>query len=135
MSEYEFIEPSSLRALIAQAQIDGRCGEQLGSLLLRIHDIVVKTTPRFRSEDPDMIEEARSYSMYRWIKNGIRTVDLRKRSPFSYLYSGTYINILHSLLAQKRDRDRRQEYARRLTEQLQQELPSLQAKDLTSLYD
>lgn len=118
MSEYEFIEPSSLRALIAQAQIDGRCGEELGALLVRIHDIVVKTTPKFRTEDPQLIEEARSYSMYRWIKNGVRTVDLSKhQSPFSYLYSGTYINILHSLQAQKRDRDRYCEYAKRRAEE------------------
>ncbi len=45
---------------------------------MRIHDIVVKMTEKFRSEDPHIIEEAKSYSIYRWLKKGLWTIDLEK---------------------------------------------------------
>lgn len=42
-SKCEYIEPSRLRMLIAQAQIDGYVNDELGELLVRIHSTVIAT--------------------------------------------------------------------------------------------
>lgn len=42
-SKCPYIEPSRLRMLIAQAQIDGYVNDELGELLVRIHNTVIAT--------------------------------------------------------------------------------------------
>lgn len=71
---------------------------------MRIHDIVLKMTEKFRSEDPSVMEEAKSYSIYRWLKKGLWSIDLKKySSPFSYIYSGSFLNMLHSVQRHYKD--------------------------------
>lgn len=71
--------------------------------LLRIHDIVVKTTSFFKQTTKEEEEEGRSYSLERWLKCGLWTIDLSKRdNPFSYIYAGTYLNIVNKIMTMRK---------------------------------
>ena len=65
---------------------------------MRIHDIVIKTNSYFRTTTKDEEDEGRSYSLERWLKRGLWLIDLSKRdNPFSYIYAGTYLNIINKI--------------------------------------
>lgn len=71
--------------------------------LLRIHDIVMKTTTYFRQTTREEEEESRSYSLERWLKRGLWTIDLAKKdNPFSYIYAGTYLNMVNRITSMRR---------------------------------
>lgn len=125
-----YIEPSRLRTLIAQAQIDGRVGDELGGLLVRIHDTVVATRSQLRTFRPDDLEEAVSWSQYVWIKRGFKTIDLERwQNPFNYIYTGCYFNILLRLKRIAKKRRQHQEYVQKALDGLRRGAASADVDD------
>lgn len=135
-SNIEPIDKHQLRKAIAESQIEHRCTEEMGVFLMRIHDIVVKTSSYFRQTTREEEEEGRSYSLERWMKCGLWTIDLQKRdNPFSYLFAGTYLNIVNKITNMRKKQIQREHLQKMLMDQLLEQMPSLQAKDLTTLND
>ena len=135
-SNIEPIDKHQLRKAIAESQIQHRCTEEMGVFLMRIHDIVIKTNSYFRTTTKDEEDEGRSYSLERWLKRGLWLIDLSKRdNPFSYIYAGTYLNIINKISNMRKKQIQRDQLQKALAKQLLEQMPSLQAKDLTSLND
>lgn len=134
--KYDFIQPSILRTLIAQAQIDKVCSEQLGQFIVRIHDIVKKQISFFRKCRSDELEEAISWSCERWLTKGIAKIDLSKfDNPFAYFYRGSMLNMMNRVQQLRRKELRHIEYQNMLKEMLVETLPGMQNPDLSHLYD
>lgn len=135
-SNIEPIDKHQLRKAIAESQIEHKCTTEMAVLLMRIHDIVVRTSSYFRQTTREEEEEGRSYSLERWLKCGLWTIDLQKRdNPFSYLFAGTYLNIVNRIMNMRKKQIQKEKLQKMLMEQLAQQMPSLQVKDLTSLND
>lgn len=124
-SKCPYIEPSRLRLLIAQAQIDGYVGDELAELLVRIHSTVIATKRQLRTFSLDDLEEAVSWSQYVWIKRGFKTIDLERwQNPFNYIYTGCYFNILLRLKRIAKKRQQHQEYVQKMLDDLKHETMS-----------
>ena len=135
-SSYEAIDKHQLRKAIAESQVQHQCTEEMGVLLMRIHDIVIKTSSYFTQTIREEEEEGRSYSLERWLKRGLWLIDLSKRdNPFSYLFAGTYLNIVNKIMTMRKKQIQRERLQKMLMDQLLEQMPSLQAKDLTTLND
>ena len=101
---------------------------------MRIHDIVIKTSSYFRQTTHEEEEEAKSYSIERWISRGIYNIDLKKHiNPFSYMYSGAFLNMLSRIQCMRRKQIKREQYERKMLNELKMAMPSLQNKDLTGI--
>lgn len=135
-SSYEPIDKHQLRKAIAESQVQHQCTEEMGVLLMRVHDIVIKTSSYFTQTTREEEEEGRSYSLERWLKRGLWLIDLSKRdNPFSYLFAGTYLNIVNKIMTMRKKQIQRERLQKMLMDQLLEQMPSLQAKDLTTLND
>lgn len=135
-SSYEAIDKHQLRKAIAESQVQHQCTEEMGVLLMRIHDIVIKTSSFFTQTTREEEEEGRSYSIERWLKRGLWLIDLSKRdNPFSYLFAGTYLNIVNKITNMRKKQVQKDQLQKMLMKQLLEQMPSLQAKDLTSIND
>ena len=78
--------------------MDGVCSEELGVLILRVHDIVRCKYSNLRNLDKDTWEECRQSSVERWMKGGLAKIDLERfQNPISYLIRGSYLNMLSRL--------------------------------------
>lgn len=133
-SSYEAIDKHQLRKAIAESQVQHQCTEEMGVLLMRIHDIVIKTSSYFTQTTREEEEEGRSYSLERWLKRGLWLIDLSKRdNPFSYLFAGTYLNIVNKIMTMRKKQIQRERLQKMLMDQLLEQMPSLQAKDLTTV--
>lgn len=135
-SNIDPIDKHQLRKAIAESQVQHQCTEEMGVLLMRIHDIVIKTSSYFTQTTREEEEEGRSYSLERWLKRGLWLIDLSKRdNPFSYLFAGTYLNIVNKIMNMRKKQIQREKLQKTLMDQLLEQMPSLQAKDLTTLND
>ena len=133
-SSYVAIDKHQLRKAIAESQVQHQCTEEMGVLLMRIHDIVIKTSSYFTQTTREEEEEGRSYSLERWLKRGLWLIDLSKRdNPFSYLFAGTYLNIVNKIMTMRKKQIQRERLQKMLMDQLLEQMPSLQAKDLTTV--
>ena len=104
--------------------------------IVRIHDIVKKCCSFFKTCTKEELEEATSWSYERWVSRGIPHIDLEKYdNPFSYFYRGSFQNMMNRILQLRRKQLRQEQYEKMVKEMLENELPSMQVKDLTSLYD
>ena len=75
---------------------------------MNIHDIVIRTQGFFANTSEEEREEAKSYSLERWLVSGIYKIDLKTHdNPFSYIYAGVYLNMLNRIMRmRKREADR-----------------------------
>lgn len=71
---------------------------------MTIHDKVLNF-PKFRKYIPEDKQEMKSYSIYRFLKRGLFTIDAAK-NPFSYITSGAVMNYMNYLKGRlKRQKD------------------------------
>lgn len=70
------IQPDKLRQAVRESQERKTCTNDLAEYLLNIHDIVLKTQSFFLSASVEEKEEARSYSLERWLTSGIYKINL-----------------------------------------------------------
>ena len=132
----QFIEPETLRSLVAKAQANQFCCNELAEFLMRIHDIVHVKHECLRKLDTETWEECRGYSLERWLKSGIYRIDLEKyKNPFFYFTRGSYLNMLHRLIDIRKDQECYKAYCKSMKKQLEQICPSLQNKDLEAVND
>lgn len=131
MAKYEKIPAATMRLLVSQAQIDGRCSEDLGTVLVRVHEIVRKMCGYFRHCTQEEIEEATSWSIERWLTRGVRQVDLaRYDNPFSYFFRGSKMNMMNRIQQMRKKQRRRERYEQAVRDEMLLQFPSLQNKDL-----
>lgn len=62
----------------------------MGDYLLRMHNIVLAHSAFFKQTSADEEEEAKSWSIQRWLSVGLWKIDLKAHpNPYSYLYRGS----------------------------------------------
>lgn len=133
-ADFQRIDPAELRVQIANMQIDNVCSERLGLLLTRIHDAVIAKQKRLNSFTEEQLIEARSWSLWRWLECGIRKIDLSKfQNPFSYIYTGAYLNMLNRCLRIKKQEERRQQYVTQVMQEVKAQFPGLQNSDVEGI--
>lgn len=75
----------------------------MGKYLLRIHDIVVKKATFFRQTTIEEEEEAKSWSLTRWIERGLFKINLKAYpNPYSYLYRGSQLNMTNYIMRERK---------------------------------
>lgn len=114
----DVIQPDKLRQAVRESQERKTCTNDLAEYLLNIHDIVLKTQSFFLSASVEEKEEARSYSLERWLTSGIYKINLETHyNPFSYIYAGVYLNMLNRIMRLRKSEADKAEYSDKLKEE------------------
>lgn len=86
----------------------------------------MKTQGFFIQTSEEEREEAKSYSIARWVTSGIYRIDLKKHeNPFSYIYAGCYLNMLNRILRMRKHEQDRAEYAKKVMDEFKSQFPEL----------
>ena len=106
-----YIDNERLQEEIAKWREKGEASEALGRMLLELHEHVLrhKNWNRYPEE---VKEEMREYSLYRILKNGLRTYDPSKAKAFSYFTKAVFTNYLNVVKKYYKQLERRSQYVR-----------------------
>lgn len=120
------IQPDKLRLAVRESQERKTCTNELAEYLLNIHDIVLKTQSFFLSASVEEKEEARSYSLERWLTSGIYKINLEAHyNPFSYIYAGVYLNMLNRIMRLRKSEEDKAKYTEKVLEEFRSQFPEM----------
>ena len=126
------LEPEELNKEVAKCQELGRCTEKMGDYLMRMHDIVICKAAFFRQTTVEEEEEAKSWSLQRWIQIGLFKIDLKQHpNPYSYLYRGSQLNMMNWILRERKRQAKNRIYQREYMRELEGEFAGMQNTDPT----
>lgn len=78
---------------------------------MRMHDIVIHKASFFRTTTEDEEEDAKSWSIQRWLQHGIWKIDLECHpNPYSYLYRGSELNMMNYIIRERKRREKLEKY-------------------------
>lgn len=83
--------------------------ERLGQLLMALHDGVLRHK-NFRRYHQDVKDDMKSYSLYRILKNGLKSYDPSKAKAFSYFTRAVFTNYVTAVMRYYRKLNARQRY-------------------------
>lgn len=106
-----YIDNDLFQREIAKWREKGEASEALGRMLLELHDHVLrhKNWNRYPEE---VKEDMKAYSLYRILKNGLKTYDPSKAKAFSYFTKAVFMNYLNVVKKYYRQLERKAEYVR-----------------------
>ena len=108
----------------------------MGKYLLRIHDIVVKKATFFKQTTIEEEEEAKSWSLTRWIQRGLFKINLKAYpNPYSYLYRGSQLNMTNYIMRERKRAKKLLTYQMEIYNDFVDSHPSLQLTDKTQRND
>lgn len=104
----------------------------MGDYLMRMHNIVLAHASFFKHTSEEEEEEAKSWSIQRWLSVGLWKIDLKTHpNPYSYLYRGSQLNMMNWILRERKRIQRLQEYQKEQYGEFEGEYPALQNTDPT----
>lgn len=93
---------------------------------MNIHDIVLKTQSFFLSASADEKDEAKSYSLERWLTSGIYKIDLvTHENPFSYIYAGVYLNMMNRIQRMRKAESDKEKYSKKVLDEFRSQFPEM----------
>ena len=93
---------------------------------MNIHDIVIRTQSFFANTSEEEREEAKSYSLERWLTSGIYKIDLESHdNPFSYIYAGCSMNMLNRIMRMRKREADKAAYAKKALEEFRSQFPQM----------
>lgn len=117
-----------------EAQEKKTCTDKLAIFLMKIHDIVLRTQSFFVQSTIEEREEAKSYSIARWIERGIQRIDLESHhNPFSYIYAGCYLNMMNRILRMRKKEAEKTLYIKKMVKQARAEFPMMDEVEMTTM--
>lgn len=100
--------------------------EELGRYVLRIHDRVANTFPRFKGYSAEVKEEIQSAAIYKFVKYHVwQRLDPDKGSVFAYITTCAFRNMLTALGNYYRAYNRKMEVFKNTIEELRQYFQNL----------
>lgn len=100
--------------------------EDMGRYVMKIHERVVNTFPRFKAYSAEVKEEIVSWSILKLLKYDYwKRLDPNKGSIFAYLTQSAYLNMLTALGLYYKEWNKRRELVREAMEDMKQYFASI----------